>query len=140
MGFKLNKWKKTLFAASVFMSLSNRTNARLIKVVQLQTMVLDAIQLIFSKCFVKISSSVTRQCWKMWTTRTFCGLLSWLLYPCRVKLYFNAANEQKSFSVNWSRIWNFTWLICLMIWINLFNLSKRSPTSTAIFVHIKLFH
>jgi len=101
VGFKLNKWKKTLFAAAVFLSLSNQINTRLIKVVQ--TMVLDAIQLIFSKCFIKISSSVTRRCWKMWT-RTICGLLSWLHYPCRVRLYFDAAKSRP-----WAEI-VFSWL------------------------------
>ncbi len=126
--------RKTLFASSVFVSLSNRINTRLIKVAE--TIVLDAIQQNFFKCFIKISSSGTRQCWKVWT-RTICGLLSWLLRPCRVRLYFNADNELKLCSVNWSAIWNFTRLVCLMTWINLFNRSNQNSASAAVFVHMK---
>ncbi len=102
MGFKLNKWKKTLFA-SVFVSLSNRINTRIIKVVE--TIVLDAIQQNF-KCFIKISSSVTRPCWKVWT-RTICGLLSWLLRPCRDRLYFNADDELKLCHLKFHKIGSF---------------------------------
>lgn len=103
----LYKWASNLINGRklslppVFVSLSNRINTRLIKVVQ--TKVLDVIQPIFFKCYIKISSSVTCQCWKMWT-RTIRGLLSWLLQPCWVRIYFNATKSRQ-----WAEI-VFSWL------------------------------